>query len=330
MTRLLVTGGCGFIGSNFLHEWRAGHPDDELVNLDLLTYAGNRENVRDLESSRHYRWVQGDIADADAADRAMDAADVVVHFAAESHVDRSVQDARAFLRSNIEGTWVLLEAARKHDVKRFHHVSTDEVYGQLPLDANAKFRPDSAYRPRSPYAASKAASDHLVRAWGATYGLPYSITNGSNNYGPYQFPEKVIPRFITNLLEGQKLPVYGTGKNVRDWLHVTDYCRAIDLVLERGRPGETYLVGADEELDNLSLARAIAREFDQGDEAIEFVRDRPGHDLRYALDSTKIRTELGWRPRWNFSQGLKATVQWYRDHEAWWRPLKRRSEAIYR
>lgn len=329
MARLLVTGGCGFIGSNFLHYWYREHPKDTLVNLDLLTYAGNPANVADLAGSARYRFHQGDVADPAAVDAAMRGADVVVHFAAESHVDRSIREPSPFIRTNVVGTQVLLEAARRHDVGRFHHVSTDEVFGELPLRSRRRFDERGPLRPRSPYAASKAAAEHLVRAWGATYGLPYTITNGSNNYGPYQHPEKVIPRFITNLLEGRRLPVYGTGRNVRDWLHVEDYCRAVDLVLARGKAGETYCVGGDHELDNRSLALTIAAAFGRGREVVEFVPDRPGHDLRYALNSRKIRTRLGWRPRLPFSEGLKATLQWYRDHEAWWRPLKTRAEEIY-
>lgn len=329
--KLLVTGGCGFIGSTFVRRWLAGHPDDDVRNLDALTYAAAPGTVAELRRHRHHKLVQGDIADPKKAAAAAKGVDAVVHFAAQSHVDRSIRDPNPFVRTNVLGTQVLLEAARRADVPRFHHVSTDEVFGELPLrPRRRRFDEDSPYRPRSPYAASKAASDHLVRAWGATYGLRFTITNGGNNYGPYQSPEKAVPRFITNLIDGKRVPVYGKGKNVRDWLHVEDYCRAIELVLRKGKNGRTYCVSADEQLDNLGLARRIATAFGRGEDAIEFVKDRQGHDLRYALDASRIRRELGWRPRWTISEGLKATIQWYRDHEAWWRPLKRRAEAIYR
>lgn len=319
--RLLVTGGCGFIGSNFLHHWVAEHPADSVVNFDALTYAGNPKNVAALEGKRQYSFVQGDISDSAAVEKAMRDVDSVVHFAAESHVDRSIEDPMVFLRTNVVGTGNLLEAARRRDVDRFHHVSTDEVFGDLALESSAKFNEGSPYHPHSPYAASKAASDHLVRAYGRTYGLRFTITNGSNNFGPYQHPEKVLPRFVTNMILGRKLPVYGTGRNVRDWLHVGDYCRAIDLVLQKGRAGETYCVGGGSELDNLSLARRIARAFGKGDEAIEHVKDRPGHDLRYSIDSRKIRSELAWKPEQSFDESLKKTIAWYRENEAWWRPL---------
>lgn len=328
MTVLLVTGGCGFIGANFLHYWRRHHPNDELRNLDALTYAANPSNVASFAADPNYEFIHADIADPKAVHAGMNGVDYVIHFAAESHVDRSIGDAGPFVRTNVVGTQILLDAARRADVRRFHHVSTDEVFGELPLEKAAVFREDSPYRPRSPYAASKAASDHLVRAWGATYGLAWSLTHGTNNYGPYQHPEKAIPRFVTNLILGQKIPVYGDGRNVRDWLHVEDYCEAIALVVEKGAAASTFCVGGGNETANLALARAVAKHFGRSDDAVEFVRDRPGHDLRYALDASKIRQELGWRPRHDFSQGLKATIDWYRENEAWWRPLRERMEGV--
>ena len=318
---LLVTGGCGFIGSNFLHQWARMYPEDALVNLDALTYAGNPKNVAALKQKNNYRFAKGDIRDPKAVANAMKGADVVVHFAAESHVDRSIEGPLAFVRTNVEGTLVLLDEARKKDVARFHHVSTDEVFGDLPIDSTERFTEGTRYDPHSPYAASKAASDHLVRAYGRTYGLKFTITNGSNNFGPYQHPEKAIPRFITNLILGTKIPLYGSGKNVRDWLHVYDYCSAIELVLTKGKVGETYCIGGDNQLDNLTLAKKIGAAFGRGEDAIEHVKDRPGHDRRYALDSTKARTELAWRPTRTFDAALHETIAWYRANEAWWKPL---------
>ncbi len=318
--KLLGTGGCGFIGSNFLHHWARTHPADELVNLDALTYSGNLANVAALSQKTNYKFVKGDIADPKIVAKAMKGCHTVVHFAAESHVDRSIEDASAFLRTNVTGTAILLDAARKTDVKRFHHVSTDEVFGDLPLKSEEKFRETSPYNPSSPYAATKAAADHLVRAWGRTYGLPVSITNGTNNFGPRQHPEKAVARFITRQIRGETLPIYGNGQNIRDWLHVDDYCRAIEAVLTKGKSGETYCVGGDNPITNLELAARIAHHFNRGREAFEFVADRPGHDRKYALDSTKIRTELGWRPTLPFNDALAATIDWYSRNPAWWGP----------
>lgn len=320
--RILVTGGCGFIGSNFIHHWLAEHPNDHIVNFDALTYAGNPKNVASVEGNPQYRFVKGDITDPKAVAEAMKDTDVVVHFAAESHVDRSIEGPLVFLETNVIGTGVLLEAARKRDVQRFHHVSTDEVFGDLPLNTSQKFDEHTAYHPHSPYAASKAGSDHIVRAYARTYGLRFTITNGSNNFGPYQHPEKVMPRFITNLILGKPLSLYGTGKNVRDWLHVRDYCAAIDQVLHKGRVGETYCVGGGNELDNVTLAQHIASAFGKGSDVIEYVKDRPGHDLRYAIDSTKIRSELAWKPAHSFQEALQKTIRWYQENESWWRPLR--------
>jgi dTDP-glucose 4,6-dehydratase len=325
---ILVTGGSGFIGSNFIRYWRRAHPGEPVVNLDALTYAANPRTLEDIDGQPGYRFVRGDIADPAAVEAAMRGCDRVIHFAAESHVDRSIRAAAPFLRTNVVGTQVLLDAARRLNVRRFHHVSTDEVFGHLGLRDSARFNESTPYAPRSPYAASKAASDHLVRAYHHTYGLPVTITNGCNNHGPYQFPEKAIPRFATRLLQGQSMPVYGKGENRREWLHVEDYCRAIDLVLSRGRVGETYLVGSGEERSTREVAEAVARALGAGPDRIEYVADRPGHDLRYAIDSTKIRTELGWRPMIGFDEGIANTVQWYQDHTDWWKPLIAAAEAL--
>ncbi|MGH9000741.1 MAG: dTDP-glucose 4,6-dehydratase [Acidimicrobiia bacterium] len=329
----LVTGGAGFIGANFVHYLVDEYPDDEIVVVDALTYAGHLTSLAGLADSPEGRvaLVHADIADEAAMDRVMGAGvDVVAHFAAESHVDRSITDPGPFLRTNVVGTEVLLRLAVKHEVGRFHHISTDEVFGALDLDGGA-FCETSAYAPRSPYAASKAAADHLVRAYGQTYGLPYSITNCSNNYGPYHLPEKAVPLFITNVLDGKRMPLYGDGRSVRDWLFVTDHCRAVDLVVRRGQPGVTYCVGGGAELDGIEVATAIADAAGVGGEPgewMEFVADRPGHDRRYAIDATRIRTELGWAPGVDFAEGIARTVDWYRAHEAWWRPIKDRTAII--
>lgn len=329
MTKLLVTGGAGFIGSNFIRYWLKHHPQDEVTNLDLLTYAGNPQNLADIAEHPNYRFVQGDIGNAELVDRLARGADAIVHFAAESHVDRSIFGPAAFLHTNIHGTFVLLEAARKHRL-RFHHISTDEVFGALGLDDRRKFREETPYDPRSPYAASKAAADHLVRAYGNTYGVAVTITNCSNNYGPYQHPEKFVPRLITNLLDGGTAKVYGDGLYVRDWLHVEDHCRAIECVLERGRIGETYLVGGlMDDLNNLAVTKHVLAALGLREDRIEYVADRPGHDRRYAVDWTKIQRELGWQPELSFIEWLSATVGWYREHEAWWRPLKEEAERMY-
>ncbi|NTV55244.1 MAG: dTDP-glucose 4,6-dehydratase [Candidatus Moranbacteria bacterium] len=319
--KLLVTGGAGFIGSNFVHHVLREHPEDEVVVFDLLTYAGNLENLKDAEANPQYRFVKGDIANPEAADPLVAECDAVVHFAAESHVDRSIMEPSAFVRTNVIGTQVLLDAARNHRGKRFHHVSTDEVFGALgPNDA--PFSEVTPYDPRSPYSASKAGSDHLVRAYFHTYGLPVTISNCSNNYGPYHFPEKLIPLSITNLLEGKNVPVYGDGKQVRDWLHVEDHCRAIDLVLRKGGIGETYCVGGNGERENIDIVRTLLDILGQSEDRIEYVKDRPGHDRRYAIDFSKIRNELGWEPSVTLDEGLRQTVEWFKAHEEWWKDVK--------
>lgn len=331
--KLLVTGGAGFIGSNFIRYWLSAHPPkaDEIVNFDKLTYAGNLENLKDIaDKSARYRFIQGDIADPAAVDAAMAGVEVVVNFAAESHVDRSILEPAEFIKTNVVGTEVLLDAALRHKVKRFHHISTDEVFGQIALDSKEKFNETSPFRPRSPYAASKAASDHLVMAYHTTYGLPVTITNCSNNYGPYQFPEKFIALAITNLLEGKKIPVYTPGNQIRDWLYVLDHARAIDLVLQKGKMGETYCVGGmTAEISNLEAAKMIVTMMDKDEEMIEFVKDRPGHDVKYAIAWGKIGKELGWNPKVEFAQGLKETIEWYKNNEQWWKALKEKSRDYY-
>ena len=316
--RLLVTGGAGFIGSNFVRYVLAAHPGDSIVNLDKLTYAGNLENLRDVEANPRYRFVKGDICDAPVVREAMRGADAVVHFAAETHVDRSNRGADDFLRTNVMGTFTLLEAAREQRVGRFLAVSTDEVYGSI---ATGAARESDPLNPSNPYSASKAAADLLVRAYWTTHRLPVLITRSSNNFGPYQYPEKVIPLFVTNALEDRALPLYGDGRNVRDWLYVLDNCAAIDLVLRRGADGEIYNVGGAAEVENVTLTRRILALLGKPESLITPVADRPGHDRRYALDSGKIRA-LGWMPAATFDAALAATVEWYRTHEAWWKPIK--------
>ena len=322
--RLLVTGGAGFIGSNFIHYWLKNHPKDYLINLDLLTYAGNLKNLKPVEGNANYQFIRGDIADGELIETifSQENIDLIVHFAAESHVDRSIKDAGIFVKTNVLGTQVLLEAARQKNI-RFHHISTDEVFGSLELESSRKFDENTPYDPHSPYSASKAASDHLVRAYFHTHGLPVTITNCSNNYGPYQFPEKLIPLFVTNLLEDKKIPLYGDGLNVRDWLYVEDHCRAIDAVIRKGKAGETYCVGGDSEKANLEIAQILLKKLGKGEKYIQPVADRPGHDRRYAIDAGKIKKELGWKPTVTFAEGLDKTIEWYKENEEWWKELKK-------
>lgn len=322
--RLLVTGGAGFIGSNFILYWLKKYPQDEIVNLDKLTYAGNLENLKSVEKNPNYYFVKGDICDRKLVDKLMKKVDVVVNFAAESHVDRSILNPAPFIKTNIEGTYILLEAALKNKIKRFHHVSTDEVFGSLSLKSKEKFNEKTPYNPRSPYSASKAASDHLVRAYYITYGLPITLSNCSNNFGPYQFPEKLIPLAITNLIEGKKVPIYGDGLYVRDWLYVEDHCQALDLIIHKGKVGETYFIGGlTKDISNLEVIKKILKIMGKGEQWIEFVKDRPGHDRRYAIDWSKIKNELGWRPKYNFDQALKLTIKWYQENQGWWKKLKK-------
>ncbi len=327
--KLLVTGGAGFIGSNFVRYVYRERPDWQITVLDKLTYAGNRENLAGLDESRS-QLVVGDICDEELVDELVATADAVVHFAAESHNDNSLDGPRVFLETNVVGTFNLLEAVRKHDV-RFHHVSTDEVYGDLELDDPERFTENTPYNPSSPYSSTKAGSDMLVRAWVRSFGVQATISNCSNNYGPYQHVEKVIPRQITNLLIGQKLKLYGSGENVRDWIHTEDHSSAVLKILEDGKIGETYLIGADGEKSNIEVFHLILELMDKDLSWLEHVKDRPGHDMRYAIDASKLQAELGWTPQYtDFRQGLEATIDWYRQNEAWWKPLKQATEEKYR
>lgn len=327
---ILVTGGAGFIGSNFVHYWLQKYPQSKLINLDALTYAGNLENLRSIENQDNYQFVKGNILDRQLVAEIMVGVDAVVHFAAESHVDRSILEPTVFLETNVIGTQVLLEAALKHQVKRFHHISTDEVFGSLKLNSPEKFNKDTPYNPRSPYSASKAAADHLVRAYGDTFGLPFVITNCSNNYGPFQFPEKLFPLTITNLIEGKKVPVYGDGRNVRDWLYVQDHCRAIDLVLHQGQNAHTYLVGGlTNDVSNLEIVKLIIELMGTSEDQVEFIKDRPGHDLKYSVDWNSIKRELNWEPSVSLEEGLVKTIEWYQQHPEWWQPLKKKSQNFF-
>ena len=321
--KLLVTGGAGFIGSNFILYWLKKYPQDKIINLDKLTYAGNLENLKSIEKNPNYEFVQGDICDPKLVNSLTEKVDTIVHFAAESHVDRSILDPAPFIKTNIEGTYVLLESALKNKVKRFHHISTDEVFGALKLNSAIKFNDLSPYNPHSPYSASKASSDHLVRAYFDTYQLPITISNCSNNFGPFQFPEKLIPLAITNLIEGKKVPVYGDGLYVRDWLYVEDHCKAIDLILQKGKVGETYLVGGlTEDIANIEIVKRILKIMGKDEVQIEYVKDRPGHDRRYAVDWSKINKKLGWKPEYGFDEYLEQTVNWYKNNQEWWRRIK--------
>ncbi|MBI5574316.1 MAG: dTDP-glucose 4,6-dehydratase [Elusimicrobia bacterium] len=318
--KILVTGGCGFIGSNFILYIFKKHKNYKIINLDKLTYAGNKENLSSVENNPRYKFVKGDICDGQLVNSLMKKVDAVVHFAAETHVDRSILHAEDFVKTNVVGTQILLDAALRCGKKRFHHISTDEVFGEL--GPKGKFSEKTPYAPRSPYSASKASSDHFVRAYFHTYGLPVTISNCSNNYGPYQFPEKLIPLFITNLIENKKVPVYGKGQNIRDWIHVDDHNEGVDLILHKGKIGETYCLGGNAEMKNIDITKIILKEFGKGSETMEFVVDRKGHDFRYAIDFTKIKNELGWMPKHTFEQGLKETIAWYKKNKNWWRLLK--------
>lgn len=314
----LVTGGAGFIGSNFIHYIFKKYSDYKVVNLDLLTYAANLENLKQVEDNPNYVFVRGDIGNCDLVSKIIDqyAIDIIVNFAAESHVDNSITGPDPFIKTNILGTHSLLKVAKEKNI-RFHHVSTDEVFGQLK-DGDLKFNENTPYNPRSPYSASKASSDHLVRAYYHTYGLPVTISNCSNNYGPYQHIEKFIPLFITNLLQNKKVPLYGQGDNIRDWLYVDDHCRAIDLIIQKGKIGDSYLVGGHSEKRNVEVAKLLLKKFNKDFDMIELVADRPGHDYRYAVDFSKIKDELGWEPLVDFEDGLQLTIDWYRNNKQWW------------
>lgn len=325
--KILITGGAGFIGSNFIHYWLQKYPGDNIVNLDKLTYAGNLENLKSVSQNLNYKFIKGDICDQELLDGLDKDIELIINFAAESHVDRSVMDSSDFIKTNVEGTRVLLDVAKKRNI-RFHHVSTDEVFGELEI-GDEKFSETTPYDPRSPYSASKAASDHLVRAYFHTHKLAITISNCSNNYGPYQFPEKVIPLFITNLIEGKKLPVYGEGKNIRDWIHVDDHNRGVDLIIHKGKIGETYCLGGGNELSNLDLSKKILEFMEVGEDKIEYVKDRPGHDLRYAVDYSRAKNELGWEPIVKFDKGLQNTIEWYKNNTEWWKNIKNGSYKEY-
>lgn len=316
--KLLITGGAGFIGSNFIRYMLQKYPTYQLLNVDVLTYAGNLETLQDVQDHPRYTFIRADIADRQRMQEIVERhrPDVIVNFAAESHVDRSITTPEIFVQTNIQGTQVLLDLARQYQVDKYVQISTDEVYGTL--GATGYFTEQTPLAPNSPYSASKAGADLLVRAYHETYGLPVNITRCSNNYGPYHFPEKLIPLMIINALQDQPLPVYGDGKNVRDWLHVEDHCLGIDLVIHRGKNGEVYNIGGNNERQNIEIVKLILKELGKSESLIQFVKDRPGHDRRYAIDATKIKTELGWRPKYTFEQGLKETIAWYLHHQSWW------------
>ena len=320
MEKILVTGGAGFIGSNFVRYMLDKYPDYEIVNLDSLTYCGNLENLQGIEDNPNYKFIKGDITDKALVFEIVSEMDYVINFAAESHVDRSIEDPEIFIKSNILGTQVLLDAAKEYSVKKYLQVSTDEVYGSL--GETGYFREDTPLSANSPYSASKAGADLMVRAYNKTFGLPVNITRCSNNYGPYQFPEKLIPLMISNALENEPLPVYGDGLNVRDWLHVYDHCTAIDLVLHQGKVGEVYNIGGNNEKKNIEIIKLILENLDKPESLIKYVKDRPGHDRRYAIDSSKIQDELGWKPKYTFETGIAETIQWYLDNKEWWEKVK--------
>jgi dTDP-glucose 4,6-dehydratase len=327
--KLLITGGAGFIGGNFVHYWHKTHPEDTLVVLDKLTYAGNLATLESVKNA--ITFIEGDICDENIVEEAMSGVDCVVHFAAESHVDRSIHDPYIFTHSNALGTHVLLETARKLKISRFHHISTDEVFGDIPLEETWKFIETTPYKPSSPYSASKAASDHLVRAYFHTFGLPITISNCSNNFGPFHYPEKFIPRSIIRLMNGENIRLYTPGNQVRDWLHVTDHCRAIELILQKGTIGETYCIGGlANGISNIEVAKKLLKIMDLPEERIELVTDRPGHDVKYDIDWSKINKGLGWQPLHSFDEWLTQTVDWYKTNQAWWEPLVEESENFYK
>jgi dTDP-glucose 4,6-dehydratase len=320
--KILVTGGAGFIGSNFIYYILNKYPNYKVINLDKLTYAGNLDNLKEVETTfkDRYEFVKGDICDQKLVDKIINSVDIIVNFAAESHVDRSIENPDSFLETNIMGTHTLLKSALKNGKKRFHHISTDEVFGTLEFDGK-KFKEDTSYNPRSPYSASKASADHLVNAYFHTYGLPITISNCSNNYGPYQFPEKIIPLFILNALNDKSLPIYGTGKCIRDYIFVEDHCRGIDLVLHKGKIGEKYCFGGNAEKNGIEIADTVLNALNKPESLKEFVKDRPGHDFRYAIDFTKAKEELGWEPLVSFQEGIEKTIDWYKNNENWWKKL---------
>jgi dTDP-glucose 4,6-dehydratase len=319
--RLLVTGGAGFIGSNFIRHIIKKHPDYKIINLDKLTYAGNLDNLKDIENNSNYTFVRGDICERKIVDELAEGVTAIINFAAESHVDRSIIDPSSFIRTNIDGTYNLLESAKRYNISRFLQISTDEVYGSIP---KGSFKETSPLNPNSPYAATKASADMLVRSYRVTFNLPVIIARSSNNFGPYQFPEKIIPLFITNALADKPVPLYGDGMNIRDWLYVMDNCEAIDLILHKGKEGEIYNIGGGNELRNIDLTRMVLKILGKPESLIQPVKDRPGHDRRYSLDCSKIKSQLGWTPRFKFAQALQETVKWYIDNRWWWTKLKGR------
>lgn len=326
--KLLITGGSGFIGSNFIKHWFKNHPEDSIINLDKMTYAANPRNLTEFTDNPNYKFVQGDILDEKVVEELVSQVDTIVHFAAESHVDRSIDDPSLFVRTNVLGTYNLLIAAKKNNT-RFHHISTDEVFGSIEMGSDDQFNEATPYDPSSPYSASKASSDHLVRSFGKTFGLPITISNCSNNYGPYQHPEKMIPRSITNLLTGQKIKVYGQGLNFRDWLHVEDHCRAIEAILLNGKIGETYCIGGLKKgTSNMELVKLMLKLMGKDESSLEYVADRPAHD-NYAVNWDKINRELGWEPKYNFESGLQQTIDWYTANTSWWQETKAEAEEFY-
>lgn len=323
--KILVTGGCGFIGSNFIHFMLSKYQDYTVINLDKLTYAGNPENLKDLKNDKRYHFIKGDICDPRTVEKALSGADAIINFAAETHVDRSILSAGSFMNTDVYGTYVLLEAVKKFKIKRYIQISTDEIYGSIE---SGSFTEKSPLDPNSPYAASKASGDLLVNAYFKTYDLPVIITRSSNNFGPFQYPEKLIPLFVTNALEDAKLPLYGDGKNVRDWLYVMDNCEAIDCVLHKGKDGEIYNIGGGNEVQNIEIARFILSGLDKSESLIEYVKDRPGHDRRYALDCGKIKRELNWKPRHDFKKALSETIVWYKNNADWWKKIKEKQKEF--
>jgi dTDP-glucose 4,6-dehydratase len=318
-TKILVTGGCGFIGSNFIRHIIQKYPSYAITNLDKLTYAGNKENLKDIESNSNYTFVKGDICDDKLLDELTKKNDIIVNFAAESHVDNSINAPLIFTKTNVLGTHTLLESARRNKIKRFIHISTDEVYGTVPKGSSVE---SDNLEPNSPYASSKAASDLLARSYFETYGFPVIVTRSSNNYGPYQYPEKLIPLFVTNLIEAKKVPLYGDGLNVRDWLFVTDNCEAIDFIMHTGKAGEVYNIGGDNTIPNIEITKTVLSYMGKDDSSIQYVKDRLGHDRRYSLDCSKLK-KLGWKQKHNFDQAIKETIDWYKNNEKWWKPLKK-------
>lgn len=318
--KLLITGGAGFMGSNFIHYILKKYPDYQIVNLDKLTYAGNLENLKDIENDPRYTFIKGDIADGEIVKKALQGVDVVINYAAETHVDRSIRGPKDFITTDVIGTLTLLEEGRNMGINKHIQISTDEVFGSA--DDGRRFTEDTPFRPNSPYSASKAGGDHMCRAYWKTYGYPTIVTHSCNYYGPFHYPEKIIPLFITNLLEGKKVPVYGNGKNLREWVYTEDHCSAVDLVLHKGRDGEVYNISTEEGVENIELTKMILRLLGKDESSIEFVQDRPGHDFQYLVDAAKIKQELGWEPKFTLEQGLKLTIEWFKQNEPWWKLIK--------